>query len=222
MNTSNRRIVAALVPLGARRRRVRLVATTHRPTPPTASTTPTPSTATVDTRVGDTSTDSTSVGRDRSMWRGIAVRRRCAHLRRRRSSTARWRTAARPPATSSRSPAWRRRSTPTARICPETTSDVGGIWVWDGDDPGLYALDADFWAMMTAQGYEFVDADGNISITDPGAGAADSSGTANSCLEATADGSFHLQVLLPDHAGSSSTARPTCRRSPRSAWRSTA
>ena len=81
--------------------------------------------------------------------------------------------------------------------CPETVDDVGGIWVWDGDMPGLYALDADFWAMMQAQGYEFVDADGNISVTDPGAGAADSSGTANSCLEATADGSYHLQVLIP-------------------------
>ena len=82
-------------------------------------------------------------------------------------------------------------------FCPATVDDVGGIWVWDGDDPGLYALDSDFWDMMTAEGYEFVDADGNISITDPGAGAADSSGTANSCLEATPDGSFHLQVLLP-------------------------
>ncbi len=81
--------------------------------------------------------------------------------------------------------------------CPETVGDEAGIWVWDGDDPGLYALDADFWAMMEAQGFDFVDADGNISITDPGAGAADSSGTANSCLEATADGSFHIQVLLP-------------------------
>ncbi len=81
--------------------------------------------------------------------------------------------------------------------CPATTSDVGGIWVWDGDDPGLYALDADFWSMMTAQGYDFVDADGNISITDPGAGAADSASTPNSCLEATADGSYHLQILIP-------------------------
>lgn len=81
--------------------------------------------------------------------------------------------------------------------CPETVGDEAGIWVWDGDDPGLYALDADFWAMMEAQGFDFVDADGNISITDPGAGAADSSGTANSCLEATADGSYHLQILIP-------------------------
>lgn len=82
--------------------------------------------------------------------------------------------------------------------CPDTVDDVGGIWVWDGDDPGLYALDADFWALMDAQGYDFVDADGNVTVTDPGGGGgAGSGGTANSCLEATADGSFHLQVLIP-------------------------
>jgi hypothetical protein len=82
-------------------------------------------------------------------------------------------------------------------FCPATTSDVGGIWVWDGEDPGLYALDGDFWAMMTDQGYDFVDGEGNISITDPGAGAASSSTTENSCLEATPDGTFHLVALLP-------------------------
>ncbi len=81
--------------------------------------------------------------------------------------------------------------------CPSTVGDAGGIWVWDGDDPGLYALDADFWAMMDAQGYEFADADGAITITDPGAGSASGGATANSCLEATADGSYHLQILLP-------------------------
>ena len=81
--------------------------------------------------------------------------------------------------------------------CPATTSEVGGIWVWDGDEPGLYALDQKFWAMMTAQGYEFADAAGNITITDPAVGAASSSTTANSCLQATADGSYHLQVLIP-------------------------
>ena len=81
--------------------------------------------------------------------------------------------------------------------CPATVDDVGGIWVWDGDEPGLYALDADFWALMEAQGYEFVDPDGNISITDPAVGPADSATTANTCLEATADGSFHIRALLP-------------------------
>ena len=81
--------------------------------------------------------------------------------------------------------------------CPATTSDVGGIWVWDGDKPGLYALNDDFWDLMASQDYSFADADGNITITDPGKGAASSSTTANSCLEATADDSYHLQVLIP-------------------------
>ena len=82
-------------------------------------------------------------------------------------------------------------------FCPATTKDVGGIWVWDGDKPGLYALDKDFWKLMAAQRYEFANAAGKITITDPAAGPASSSTTANSCLEATANGSFHLQVLLP-------------------------
>ncbi len=82
-------------------------------------------------------------------------------------------------------------------FCPATTSDVGGIWVWDGDEPGLYALDGEFWALMTEQGYEFADAEGNITIVDPAGGAPSSAATENSCLQATADGSFHLQVLLP-------------------------
>ncbi|PFG34456.1 YHYH protein [Sanguibacter antarcticus] len=81
--------------------------------------------------------------------------------------------------------------------CPATTSDVGGIWVWDGEEPGLYALDENFWDLMTAQGYEFASSDGAITVTDPAEGAASSSTTENSCLEATADGTYHLQVLLP-------------------------
>ena len=81
--------------------------------------------------------------------------------------------------------------------CPATTGDVGGIWVWDGDEPGLYALDSDFWDLMSSQGFEFVNTDGDITITDPAEGAASSSTTANSCLEATADGSYHLQILIP-------------------------
>jgi hypothetical protein len=81
--------------------------------------------------------------------------------------------------------------------CPEFVGDEAGIWVWDGDEPGLYALDAEFWAMVGAQGFDFVDADGNVSITDPGAGPMAPVGTANSCLEASADGSFHLRVLMP-------------------------
>ncbi len=82
-------------------------------------------------------------------------------------------------------------------FCPATNSDVGGIWVWDGDEPGLYALDSNFWDLMSSQGYEFVNSNGDITVTDPAEGAASSSTTENSCLEATADGSYHLQVLIP-------------------------
>ncbi|GHD83538.1 YHYH protein [Salinibacterium amurskyense] len=81
--------------------------------------------------------------------------------------------------------------------CPATTSDVGGIWVWDGEDPGLYALDEDFWDLMSAQGYEFADENGDVTIVDPAGGAPSSSTTENSCLQATPDDSYHLQVLIP-------------------------
>ncbi|CAO1649258.1 YHYH protein [Salinibacterium sp. NYA9b] len=82
-------------------------------------------------------------------------------------------------------------------FCPETTTDEGGIWVWDGDEPGLYALDEDFWALMESQGFEFADADGDITIVDPAGGTPSSSTTENSCLQATPDDSYHLQVLIP-------------------------
>jgi hypothetical protein len=82
-------------------------------------------------------------------------------------------------------------------FCPVTTTDTGGIWVWDGDESGLYALDEDFWALMEAQGYEFADQDGDITIVDPAGGPPDSSGTKNSCLQATPNGDYHLQVLIP-------------------------
>ncbi len=82
-------------------------------------------------------------------------------------------------------------------FCPATTTEVGGIWVWDGDQPGLYALDQRFWDLMTSQGYEFADSAGNITVVDPAGGAPSSSTTQNSCLQATPDGSFHLQVLIP-------------------------
>ncbi len=81
--------------------------------------------------------------------------------------------------------------------CPATTTDVGGIWVWDGEEAGLYALDEDFWALVESQGYEFADAEGTITVLDPAEGAASSGATENACLEATPDDSFHLQALIP-------------------------
>lgn len=82
----------------------------------------------------------------------------------------------------------------TGPFCPTTVdSDEHGIFTWDGDDPGLYALDADFWAMVEAQGYDFVEADGAIRTADPAGARPDG----DACLQATPDGSYTLQVLLP-------------------------
>ncbi|MCB1002937.1 MAG: YHYH protein, partial [Acidimicrobiales bacterium] len=79
-------------------------------------------------------------------------------------------------------------------FCPPTVdSDEGGIFTWDGDDPGLYALDASFWSLMDQQGYSFADADGSLHIADP----ADAAPGQDSCLEATPDDSYTLAVLLP-------------------------
>ena len=47
-------------------------------------------------------------------------------------------------------------------FCPETLDDVGGIWEWDGDNAGLYALDEAFFLMVAEQGYVFYDDEGNI------------------------------------------------------------
>ena len=38
-------------------------------------------------------------------------------------------------------------------FCPDTIYEEGGIWEWDGDEPGLYRLNEAFFTMLTAQGY---------------------------------------------------------------------
>lgn len=81
----------------------------------------------------------------------------------------------------------------TGPFCPATVdSDEHGIFTWDGEDPGLYALDAAFWALMDRLGYDLTDPDGTVHVAEP---AAPPDG--DTCLQATPDGSFSLQVLLP-------------------------
>lgn len=79
-------------------------------------------------------------------------------------------------------------------FCPETIYDEGGIWEWDGDNPGLYRLDEAFFTMLTEQGYEFYDAEGNVYIGDP-AGALVAG--VNNCLSATADKTVEMTVRIP-------------------------
>lgn len=81
----------------------------------------------------------------------------------------------------------------TGPYCPDTLSDVGGIWDWNGENAGLYQLNGDFWKMVETQGYTFYDADGNINIADPAAGP--SSG--NNCLETGEDTKAEQTALIP-------------------------
>lgn len=85
-------------------------------------------------------------------------------------------------------------STPveTGPFCPTTTSDVGGMGIYET----LSVLKADLWTQMETDGYDIVDASGNIRINDPGS----STGVDPSlsyCLEGTADASITLTFLIP-------------------------
>lgn len=83
---------------------------------------------------------------------------------------------------------------PIGPFCPETLDDVGGLWVWDGDNPGTYRLDGAFFRMLSEQGYTFYDAEGTISISDPSSGQRPNG---NTCLEAGLDTEIEVSVLIP-------------------------
>jgi hypothetical protein len=81
-------------------------------------------------------------------------------------------------------------------FCPTTVDDeAGGIFTWDGDEPGLYALDAAFWSLMDGLGYSFTNADGSVNVADPADPAGAPAG--NACLEATPDDGYTLVALIP-------------------------
>jgi sugar lactone lactonase YvrE len=80
-------------------------------------------------------------------------------------------------------------------FCPDNIyEDAGGIWEWDGDNPGVYRLNEAFFTMLTEQGFEFYDADGNVYIGDPAGGLI---ADVNNCLEATADDTVEMTALIP-------------------------
>ncbi len=81
-------------------------------------------------------------------------------------------------------------------FCPDTIYEEGGIWEWDGDEPGLYRLNEAFFTMLTAQGFDFYDADGNVYIGDP---AGSLVAGVNNCLEATAAEAVEMTVRIPLH-----------------------
>jgi hypothetical protein len=79
-------------------------------------------------------------------------------------------------------------------FCPSTVTDEHGMFTWGGENPGLYALNQDFWEMVTALGYSFVNEDGTINVADPRSGGP---GRRDVCLEAIPDDSYTLKMLIP-------------------------
>lgn len=78
--------------------------------------------------------------------------------------------------------------------CPATINDIGGVGIYDGNtNPGFQVMKAELWNAMEADGYDIVDANGNINIIDPGAGMP----TGSACLEATPDNNLQLTFLIP-------------------------
>lgn len=79
--------------------------------------------------------------------------------------------------------------------CPETINDIGGLGIYDGTtNPGLQVLKKELWEAMETDGYDIVEANGDIRFNDPGSGTM-SSGP--SCLGATADNNLQLTFYIP-------------------------
>ena len=85
----------------------------------------------------------------------------------------------------------------TGPFCPETLDDVGGIWNWDGDNPGLYRLNKAFWTMLDQQGFTFYDEQGNINIADPGPGGPTVELEGHNCIEIAEDETAEVTVRIP-------------------------
>ncbi|GAB5492066.1 MAG: hypothetical protein Phog2KO_22810 [Phototrophicaceae bacterium] len=83
-------------------------------------------------------------------------------------------------------------------FCPETLDDVAGIWEWDGDNPGLYLMNSDFFLMLEELGYLFFDEDGNINIViDELPPAPGDFGESHSCVIHTPHEEVTITALIP-------------------------
>jgi hypothetical protein len=79
--------------------------------------------------------------------------------------------------------------------CPATINDIGGVGIYDGaTNPGFQVMKAELWNAMENDGYDIVDANGNITIVDPASGMPPSGGA---CLEGTPDNNLELTFLIP-------------------------
>lgn len=79
-------------------------------------------------------------------------------------------------------------------FCPETLEGAGGIWPWDGEQPGLYRVNGDFLRMIAAEGYQMFDADGTVYLSDISIAAPTE---AHTCIRVSEDTSVTITALIP-------------------------
>jgi hypothetical protein len=79
-------------------------------------------------------------------------------------------------------------------FCPATLDDVGGLWSWDGDKPGLYRLDRAFFEMLNGLGFKFYDDKGEVHRASPAEGRPTQE---HACLQVAPDTTVKMTVLIP-------------------------
>lgn len=79
-------------------------------------------------------------------------------------------------------------------FCPATIDDVGGIWDWTGEQPGLYRVDRAFFEMLDELGYRFFDDDGTVHIADI---ATAQPVDDHACINVSEDPTVTMTVLIP-------------------------
>ena len=79
-------------------------------------------------------------------------------------------------------------------FCPKTLDDDGGIWPWDGENPGLYRVDRAFLEMVDKQGITFHDPDGSVHIADI---AVAEPVHEHACINVSEDEAVEITVLIP-------------------------
>ncbi|GEM_PF-2418432 len=80
--------------------------------------------------------------------------------------------------------------------CPETVNDIGGLAVYDGEtNPGLRNINANFLADLEADGWDIVDANGNVNTDD--LSGPPSSMNVSTCIHVPYDPNFTFVYLIP-------------------------
>lgn len=79
-------------------------------------------------------------------------------------------------------------------FCPATQDDEGGIWDWDGENTGVYRIDAAFLQMLAEQGYTFYNDAGEVNVFDI---RTEGPTEPNECISASVDESVEMTLLIP-------------------------